>query len=177
MVPPGEPHREEAEKSHTRPSPATGSAHLHLTESQRRIIASSLQVVEERVVASRRLLARQDVPRALVIYRDQYDDAQAERLIAALDAFQRIMNEIADRAGVLPARESIRRRLSANMSSAWEIIEDLRSNRLKGYGAVHPQLPGELDPLVDEASRLIREFLDVLRAGHERPATPRQGGA
>jgi len=59
---------------------------------------------------------------------------------------------------------SLARRVGA-VAEVWAArIEDLRARRLAGYGAVHPDLAGRLDPGVE----LVRQSLEALAAaaGH-----------
>ncbi|HEY6158987.1 MAG TPA: hypothetical protein VIV88_16175 [Gemmatimonadales bacterium] len=59
---------------------------------------------------------------------------------------------------------SIARRVAA-VAEVWAArIEDLRARRLAGYGAVHPDLAGRLDPGVE----LVRQSLEALAAAAAR---------
>jgi len=58
----------------------------------------------------------------------------------------------------------LRRRVAA-VAEVWAArIEDLRARRLSGYGAVHPDLAGRLDPRVEE----VRARLEALAAAAAR---------
>jgi hypothetical protein len=55
----------------------------------------------------------------------------------------------------------LRRRLAA-VAEVWAArVEDLRARRLAGYGAVHPELAGRLDPGVETLRRRLEALADA----------------
>jgi hypothetical protein len=89
----------------------------------------------------------------------QRDGAAFARVRDAIAAVRRAADEM--RAALaLPADQapSLRRRVAA-VAEVWAArIEDLRARRLRGYGAVHPELAGRLDPRVEA----VRQRLEIL---------------
>lgn len=134
-----------------------------LTDSQRRIIGSSLRVVEDQALACRRLLCRTETGYRLVRYHDEYSAERARELLAMLESLLATVYALAETAGVPPAHQSVRREFSAHLSCVWETLEDLRPRGLRGYGAVDPAAGSRLERLVDEATDEIRRMLDHAR--------------
>src|SRR5712692_9260814 len=87
------------------------------------------------------------------------------RVREAIAAVRRAMDGLRD-ALVPPAERppSLRRRLAA-VAEVWAArVEDLRARRLKGYGAVHPELARVLDPRVEQLRRLLEVLADAAAA-------------
>lgn len=50
----------------------------------------------------------------------------------------------------------------AAVAEVWAArVDDLRARRLRGYGAVHPDLAARLDPRIDELRRLLEALADA----------------
>ncbi len=74
---------------------------------------------------------------------------------AAADEMRQALSLPPDRA------PSFQRRLAA-VAEVWAArIEDLRARRLRGYGAVHPDLAGRLDPRVERVRKLLNALADA----------------
>ncbi len=83
------------------------------------------------------------------------------RVREAIAAARRAADEMRAALGI-PAEPtpSLKRRIAA-VAEVWAArIEDLRARRLGGYGAVHPDLAGRLDPKVAD----VRARLEALAA-------------
>ena len=59
-------------------------------------------------------------------------------------------------------RTSLRRIVSSRLASLWEIICELESKRLEGYGAVDTSLKEITDPVVVQIIKLLSETSDIL---------------
>jgi len=138
---------------------------LALTEPQRRIITTSLRCVEERLLTCRRLVRGEEGRNArFVTMRDQYTAGRAEELALLIDGLLDAVYALGDRIGAVPQRRSTKRSVSAQLSSAWEMLEDLRPKRLKGYGTVDPATAPELESFVQATTECVRRILDAARA-------------
>jgi|GEM_PF-1120315 len=148
---------------------ALSESALNLTEAQRRIIGSSLRVVEERVLACHSLLAGPGYNRRLVAYHDGYTPGQAKDLLRMLESLLETIYVLADMAGVSPSRQSVHRHIAASLASAWEVLEDLRPRRLKAYGPVDTHAASVVEPLIEEATTRIRQILDYSASKRSTP--------
>lgn len=82
---------------------------------------------------------------------------------APYDGVRELIDELCDRAAglrqafALPPDHvpDLRRRVAA-VAEVWAAhVEDLRSNRLRAYGMVHPELSLQLDPQLDRIVELL----------------------
>ncbi len=121
-----------------------------LNENQARRIATHLQLMNEQLTALARLpeLAREGRP---------FDAVRA--LIARVAAASDTLRETLGLGTV--AVPDFRRRVSA-VAEIWAVrMEDLAAARLKGYGAVHPDLASPLDGGITELTSLLAQLSEA----------------
>lgn len=93
-------------------------------------------------------------------------DARARGLIEQIHAAAEAIR--ADLALPVDRGPSLKRRVAA-VAEVWAArVDDLRARRLRGYGAVHPELPSRLDPRIDELRRLLEALADAAQRLPER---------
>lgn len=121
-----------------------------LNENQRRRVHTHLRLLGEDLDALKRLS---------VLVSDRPGAASVrDRLAQALAAAQTTREALG-----LPADEKPdeRRHIGA-VAEVWAArVEDLRAQRLKAYGAVHPDLAGTLDPLLERLRRALEALADA----------------
>jgi hypothetical protein len=134
--------------------------HHGLNDNQLRRVTVSLAQVEQALRSTEEILARsrEDLFKTVRIADDPERRREAEALIIVvrnllLVAFARFDLLQSDEDGARVAR--------AAFTVAWAGVEEIRSRRLSGYGAVDPSLQSSLDPLVDELSRLLLHLAHV----------------
>lgn len=133
---------------------------MGLNDSQRRALAVTLHIVEQRLLEIERLL---DDPPSGRMQRVQHD-LSASRIVElrchAAEARARI-ESIADCFDLEPARLSIRRQLAAVLSISWANLEDARPAGLSRYGPVYPAVAEALDEPLAALSELMLRMAHI----------------
>ena len=84
---------------------------------------------------------------------------------AAIADARRAADDMRTALSLPPDRTPGLKRRVAAVAEVWAArIEDLRARRLAGYGAIHPELAGRLDPRVED----VRQQLEALAAAAAR---------
>jgi hypothetical protein len=140
------------------------------------VITTSLRLLEEQIVACRKVVNGAGTGTRLVVHRNRFSREARDDLICRLDSLLAMITRMSEQIGVDPAVVSVPSLLSAILSSAWETLEELRPNRLKGYGAVDPTADRELTAFVEATTEEIRQILDTAHR-YRRPQAPDGRGA
>lgn len=147
-------------------------SHPVLNEHQRRHFAVMLVGLDEALARIEQLADRdRSAWGPLTEYADDLParfTADAQPLIA--DLRSRIL-ALGALLGTQPRRMSRARSIRAMVTSATIRLEDSRARGLRGYGAVDPSVPEQLDPVMDD---LIERYRAIgrLAAWEEAGATP-----
>lgn len=139
-----------------------------LNANHRRVLAVTLRRVELAVwQLEERLTGAQASPQlALTRFTNPPDAAQRRAL---LQLTQQIREEIAQLAADfdLPVtEEDTLRGMMAEFSLLWCDLEDVRPQKLSGYGAVHPQAYPALDPPIQRLIQLVL-LIDAVAQGRQ----------
>ncbi len=139
---------------------------LDLNEPQRRHLAVVLDHVDAallEVVSGASGDAARSADRLLrPLNHDIPAPAARQLLEAAVGTRSRLQADMAD-LGLRSSPESLRRRLTAYLTSALVLLEDCHSHAMVAYGDVNPDLPRQLDPWLkslEDAVSTMRRFLD-----------------
>jgi len=140
-----------------------------LTNPQRRHLTVTLAQLEDAV---HEVLAAVDAPATSGALRAEVDDLpQRFRLQAGRDLaeIQRRIQSLADRfsLGLEPASRF--RRVLPILSGSVDRLEDSRSARLSGYGAVDSRLAAALDPAIDDLQQRLLALAALLDPSEESP--------
>jgi hypothetical protein len=143
-----------------------------LTDDQRRRLSASLQRVERALRQIATLAGAAGHDSAALLSRSDNDlppefgRAIAEPLAGALGTLGKLVE--AFRLAGMTASDA--RSVQALVISSLVVLEDAASPHLRGYGPVHPDLPGSLDPQLQRLHDQIRMIGEAL-PGRELPRT------
>jgi hypothetical protein len=138
---------------------------MSLNENQRRVVAVTLRLLEEELAETERVMAQDERG---ILYRRvaRFTPQQLEQMCALISQMRKEI-ERAARQFRLPKQErDAAREIAGSLGLAWESLEEIRSHKLKGYGAVDPSLKETLDPIAQRLIKLVFELEDVARGKH-----------
>ena len=130
-----------------------------LTEGQHRHLSVSLRMVERALRSISAATTGGQVGPPL-LYREVNDlpTDSAGSVPALVEAATATLAELVATFDLTPAVSSQSGSLQALVLSGMVVIEDTASRKLKGYGEVHPDLPGSLNPLLQRLHRQLEEI-------------------
>ncbi|MBA4383321.1 MAG: hypothetical protein C0410_01155 [Anaerolinea sp.] len=125
-----------------------------LTPSQERSLHASLLLFEKALRLSDRLLSEGDEIGILYLGKSNLD-IQSRELIQKKIANTLVeLKDFTEILGLRPIEESLESVIMAEMSISWESLEESRSKRMRGYGALSPQAVEIIDPAIDHFARI-----------------------
>ncbi len=140
-------------------------AHL-LNEKQKRSVAVTLRLFEERLTEVERLLTVQE--RGVLYERvAHFSPRQQEKMRALIDEARGVIQDMAREFELERDIQNPARRIFGLLSITWESLEELHSKPLKAYGAVDPRLPEVIDPLAEKLARLAVEIRRAAAHGED----------
>jgi len=122
-----------------------------LNDNQRRRLAIFLHLLSEEIAS---LMALPDLERPI-----------HAALVAVTESAQQIVDEFEL---PVPREPDAPRRIRAT-AEVWAMrAYEIRAGALRGFGAVHPELAGHLDPLVEQLQSELRDLVDAAASRVER---------
>ncbi len=118
-----------------------------LTEGQRRTLGTVLRRLEWAVWQMEEVLMQDDPPDvALTQVTHLPDPLQQDALFRLARGIRQEVSSLASDYGIVAQEEHQLRTLHALFTLLWADLEDVRPERLRAYGTVHPQLHERLGP-------------------------------
>lgn len=131
---------------------------------QIRAVSSTLRLIEQAADQVERLLI-EPVTRTTFRLADDLDAEERCAIQAACDRLRATLVETCRRLGVEVAERSRRRKIRAEVSTVWAMLEDTKSPALRGYGPVSSDAGKIVDELLEE---IAVDVVAILRRVAER---------
>lgn len=122
-----------------------GAGACLLTEPQRRALAVSLRHIETELTWIEALMAS-DGAGILVSFANDLGEARRSSLHDRIHAARTLIRELRDALALLSETIPKSRWIAGHAIQLWVVTEESLSGRLRGYGAVVPELSHILDP-------------------------------
>jgi hypothetical protein len=130
--------------------------HEALSESQRRVIASGMLIVDAAAVRMMNLLDNRNSPVAMNVVEGSIDDTERVRIRSYLNELQGLITAFVKKYDLHPSKKNFRRILASDVSQMWVTLEDSRPSRISGYGV----MPESVAQLVETD---LQQMLDVVK--------------
>ncbi len=128
-----------------------------LNENQKRSVAVTLRLFEERLAEVERMMTVQE--RGVLYERvAHFTPRQQEQVRALIDEARQVIRDMAREFQLEREVQNPARRIFGLLSITWESLEELHSKPLRAYGAVDPRLPEVIDPYAEKLARLAVEL-------------------
>ena len=137
---------------------------MSLNDSQTRVVAVTLRLFEQQLAEIEEVMSA-DAQGALYRRVGRFSPSQRERMQALIEELRRGIRTVAE-AFRLPCEEQDAARIiMGTLVITWENLEEIRSRRLRAYGAVDPHLRETLDPWIQQFTQLVLEMQEVAVRG------------
>jgi len=135
---------------------------MSLNPNQFRSVTITLRLLEERLADIERVIA-QDEQGILYQRVAQFTPQQRAQMNEIIRAMREQIRRAAEEFQLPGEEQNAARYIVGTLSLSWESLEEIRSRKLKGYGAVDPALRDTLDPILKQLIRLLFSLPDVAR--------------
>jgi hypothetical protein len=132
-----------------------------LSDSQRRVIASGMLIVDAAAARMLNLLENRSSPVAMPVVEGAIEDGEREQIRAYLHDLQNLITTFVSKYDLHPSKKNIRRILASDISQMWVTLEDSRPSRIRGYGA----MPESVAMLVETDLQKMLAVIKRLQAG------------
>lgn len=136
---------------------------MGLNEHQQRRIEVSLGIIDRTLLEIERYYLSGDSPTGEMF--EISSDLEADESLEVKRLIQRFRQRLKlmrKRFHLAPQRLNLRGLLRGDFSHFWSVLHDCRSSKLKGYGAVDPELKTTLDPAIDELLTIVQQLQDAI---------------
>ena len=135
---------------------------IKITEAQKNSISSVLLILDETMDEIEELCMTQDEKGILYDVVNNLSEKEKGRVVEDINRIREVIREIARGINIKKKRYETKRLISSRIASLWEMIYEIESNRLKGYGDISKSLKEYLDPEVDKIIHLLNDIEGVL---------------
>ncbi len=130
-----------------------------LNEFQKNSLSVSLRLLEKRILLLESLLELGEKEGALYSFRIDLNEAEIERFREKVEFIRQLVGIIREKFKLKPSEDYFSQHLKGLSSYFLTVFEDEKAAKLRRYGKVSPDLPAELDPLIEELLGHIRSLL------------------
>jgi hypothetical protein len=134
------------------------SRSIELSENHRRSISSVLHLVDKALCECDTWIDRP--PPASVMYQQQdtLSPGQKKRLRQRISAVRELILQLRDDLQLVPSRPASSQMVVGQATILWEMLAELNSRSLEGYGRVTEELADYLDPIGEKLAAKMNEI-------------------
>ena len=129
-----------------------------LSENHKRSISVSLHLLDKTLCQWEQWMSGPLPPGVMYQQRDTLSAAEKEELRARIAKLRELIVHMRDDLKLTPERPSTAQLIVGQSTILWEMLAELNSSSLHGYGAVSPQLAAYLDPLGESLTQQMSEI-------------------
>jgi hypothetical protein len=142
---------------------------MGLSEPQQRRLEVTLSLIEQTLLELEMCYMTGAITRGEMVKVDNnLTHEQVQQLLDLFETMRQRIGQMRQQFQLQPQGHDLRRLLGSHFSHFWATLHDCRTNKLKGTGAIDPQLKQTLDPQIDELIRLVLEMERVIQGGQEK---------
>ncbi|HEV8714163.1 MAG TPA: hypothetical protein VGX03_15215 [Candidatus Binatia bacterium] len=133
-----------------------------MNRDQKRNLAATLCLIEKDLVQEERLLRSRGEKGVLYEIVDPLSAGQQHKILICIAKLRECLAQVRDQFDLEVDQINLRRIVAGELAmfSVW--LQESKTKRLRGYGAVDEGLEQSLDPLLEEMAALIDETLKTL---------------
>lgn len=136
--------------------------HVLLNEGQERSLLVTLRLLEEELFMIQLLAENGNYKGKLYSLEIDLNEKQRQSLQDEIQIILSHIHSLQKRFGLKAKTEKLSRRLVGAESYYWSVLCDQKSDKIKSYGAVSRELPGILDPVLDQIMDGLRKMVEVI---------------
>jgi hypothetical protein len=141
---------------------------ITLSENHRRSISISLHLLDKQICQWERWVSGDLAPGAMYRQQNTLSALQKTQLRARIAKLRELIVRLRDDLQLEPDRPTTAQLIIGQATILWEMLAELNSSSLQGYGAVSPELAAYIDPLGED---LTREMHEISRLFHKARPT------
>ncbi|MCX8082010.1 MAG: hypothetical protein N3D17_01215 [bacterium] len=135
---------------------------IKITVAQKNSISSVLLILNEIVDDIENLCNTSDKKSILYDIVNNLSEKEKSRVVESTGKIKKVIEDIGKTLNIKKKRYEIKNLISSRVASLWEMVCEIESKRLKGYGEVSKSLKEYLDPKVFTITQLLEEIEEVL---------------
>jgi len=139
-------------------SPPRKSQGVSLSANHRRSISVSLHLLDKGLSQWEQWLEGSLAPGPMYQQQDTLSDKQKKELRRHIKELRVVMTRLRDDLGLVPARPGTAKLITGQATILWEMLAELNSPSLRGYGEVSPELAQYLDPIGESLTQQMHEI-------------------
>jgi hypothetical protein len=136
----------------------SGSRAIALTENHRRSISVSLHLLDRQVCQWERWVNGDLAPGVMYQQQNTLSVSQKTQMRARIAKLRELMVRLRDDLQLEPDKPTTAQLIVGQATILWEMLTELNSSSLHGYGEVSPELAAYLDPLGEGLTREMHEI-------------------
>jgi hypothetical protein len=131
---------------------------IKITDSQKNSISSVLLILNE-IIDEIEELCR-NTGRNSILYNivNNLSEQEIKEILTITDTIKGLIKQIVKQFNIKRIKYDTKHLISSRISSLWEMVCEIESKRLKGYGEVSKSLRENLDPAVSKIIQLLNEI-------------------
>ena len=129
-----------------------------LSDNHKRSISVSLHLLDKALCEWEQWIRSPILSGPMYQQRDTLSAAEKKELQTRINNVRQIIERLRDDLNLEPTRPSIAQLIVGQATVLWEMLAELNSSSLRGYGTVSPQLATYLDPLGESLTQQMQEI-------------------
>jgi hypothetical protein len=131
---------------------------IALSDNHRRSISVSLHLLDKQVCQWERWVSRDFAPGVMYQQQNTLSASQKTQLRARIAKLRELVVRLRDDLELEPDTPTTAQLFVGQATILWEMLAELNSSSLHGYGAVSPELAAYIDPLGEDLAREMQEI-------------------
>ncbi len=141
---------------------------IPLTPGQASALRASLYLLEQDLEEMERLLLQPERKGLLYTRHNDLSDSLRKELLGQVAHMKQQISSLVNTLGLQPEDQSCRRHLLSILSVRWSDLEDTRPHRLRGYGALSPELSDLLEEKITGLIQILCRMMGQLNSPPSR---------
>jgi hypothetical protein len=129
---------------------------IEINKNQRRSLAVSLAMLDEVLCLFEEYARGRELHSVCYEERNRLTARQRRDLLVEIERVRAQMRQIKDELGLPPRVEDVGKRIWGHSAAFWEVLAEMKSKRLRGYGEVSANLAAYLDPRVEKLLQCVQ---------------------
>jgi hypothetical protein len=136
-----------------------------LTDNHRRTISVSLHLLDKQLCQWEQWINRHPAPGVMYQQRDTLSASEKKELQMRISNFRALIVRLRDDLKLVPERPRTAQLIVGQATVLWEMLAELNSSSLRGYGIVSPQLAAYIDPVGETLTQQMHEISRMFSQG------------
>ena len=142
---------------------------IPINDSQRRSIATTLALLDEALCLFEEYGRGREIHSVCYEERNRLTAKQRKRLLGEIGKLREEMRQIQEDLDLPRRIEDVGKKIWGHSAGFWEMLAEMESKRLRGYGAVASDLAEYLDPRVERLLQRVQGLSAIAGGSNDEP--------